>query len=107
MTRLFFALCLVAFSVIAPVNGYAEIEKPRTAIEFTNAVIEERCKETGGEWVMFADGCADTCYRVERENVSCPRVFRRSCECGPEKCWETGTVACVTNESVKKEIKKQ
>jgi len=98
------ALVGVLFSSAFVTIEAKEKDKP-SAIEFTNAMIKERCVKDGGAWTMFADGCADTCYRIEKENVSCPRIFRSSCECGESKCWDTGSVSCVLNESVKKENK--
>ncbi len=95
-----FTFCSVFFVVITGQVNAAEGEK-NNAVVFTNNMLKERCAADGGEWTMFTDGCADTCYRLQKANVSCPRVFRSSCECGEDKCWDTGAVACISNEQAK------
>lgn len=102
----FIIVIFLACGVVSP-YGWAKDEKKPSAIEFTNAMIKERCSATGGEWILFNDGCADTCYRIQNENVSCPKIFRNSCECGQDKCWDTATVACVSHEQILDEKSKK
>jgi len=42
------------------------------------------CKEGGGKWRAFSDGCGDVCGS---ENAACTASFADACDCGSDACW--------------------
>lgn len=55
------------------------------SIEVTNDVL---CTESGGKWIEYSSGCADTCDFVRNpEATSCIQAFVFSCDCGSDECW--------------------
>ena len=53
------------------------------------------CKNSGGKMKDFRNGCADKCGTKE----VCTQIITRSCDCGPDKCWNN-------NQCIKNDIRK-
>ena len=52
------------------------------------------CRNGGGTWRTFSDGCGDTCGTA---NMLCTAAFGSGCDCGPGACWDVSS--CVTGSS--------
>ncbi len=62
---------------------------------------EAECERVEGEWMLFSNGCVDSCYAARNPNPTCTQAQKLGCSCGPDKCWETdqvsGKATCVPN----------
>lgn len=92
--RLFLTICLAVMGLTIATGVHAQSKK-----QIVNAeILIDACKDNGGTWRTFSNGCADTCYKVQQKNPMCPMAFRDSCDCGKDKCWDTGSLECVDND---------
>lgn len=55
------------------------------------------CKNSGGKMKDFRNVCADQCG-ITKDDM-CAQVITRSCDCGPDKCWNN-------NQCIKNDIRK-
>lgn len=54
------------------------------------------CKDSGGLWRQFNNGCVDSCSNVDG-SMLCTQAFTFGCDCGSDKCWNGDS--CVANPS--------
>ncbi len=48
-----------------------------------------KCALSGGKWVEFENGCADSCVlKRSDKNLNCPQVKTMGCDCPKGMCWE-------------------
>ena len=59
--------------------------------------VEELCMMSGKHMKTFPDTCADHCSEIKEGERACGEMLTRSCECGPDKCWNGSE--CVSNPS--------
>jgi hypothetical protein len=55
----------------------------------------QQCRQAGGEWTQFPNGCVDSCAYAANPQMMCATVLTTSCECGPDHCWNGNT--CLPN----------
>ncbi len=53
------------------------------------------CRQGGGEWRQFPNGCVDSCNYAANPGVMCTQALTYGCDCGPDQCW-SGDI-CVDN----------
>lgn len=71
--------------------------KPITA-PLTAATPQEGCSSAGGTWKEFSNACKDICVsNKDKAFRVCTQVMSYGCECGPDRCFEPRTSACVPN----------
>jgi hypothetical protein len=47
----------------------------------------DACINSGGNWRIYTDSCADNCYLLNNPNQNCLIVMTNACDCGLDKCW--------------------
>ncbi len=53
---------------------------------------EKECERVGGEWIVFSNGCVDSCLKERsKEPVACTQALTPGCDCGPLACWNGKT----------------
>ncbi|MDA7705062.1 hypothetical protein N8772_01100 [Rickettsiales bacterium] len=55
----------------------------------------ESCQKTGGKMKDFRNSCADNCGI--KKGVFCAQIITKSCDCGPDKCWDK--IKCIKNDT--------
>jgi hypothetical protein len=93
-------VCLLIFVAMWNTSHAQDNKHANNPTRFTNEMLVKRCEASAGKWTIFHDGCADTCYRIQKENVQCPQMLRSSCDCGEDKCWDTRSVGCIENKTL-------
>lgn len=80
-------------------GGVATIEQVDDALAALEGQVREskqqQCREEGGEWRQFPNGCVDSCNYARNPDVICTQALTMGCDCGPEQCWNGA--ACVPN----------
>lgn len=62
-------------------NGSKILDDPR-----------QECVRASGEWKIFPDGCADSCFKARSaEPVFCTAALIDGCDCGADRCWNGKT----------------
>lgn len=56
---------------------------------------EDICENQGGEWILFNNGCVDSCqYNRNKSDVMCTQALTMGCNCGKDKCWNQEEKVC-------------
>ncbi len=48
---------------------------------------KEQCRVSGGQWIMFNNGCLDTCEYRRGEVKFCTQARKLGCYCSGSRCW--------------------
>ena len=81
-----------------PVSAPAEMTPTPTPTPTTMpGSPQEGCLASGGTWQAFSNSCVDSCYLVSNPRTPCLAAMRMGCECGPSRCWDSESNACVPN----------
>ena len=49
---------------------------------------EEECLRVDGQWIIFYDGCVDSCFKARsNKTVYCTLALQEGCDCGEDRCW--------------------
>ena len=73
------ALFVSACQADAGVQKEATPEPPRSELEM--------CRASGGEWIMFNNGCVDMCEYRRGEVTMCTQARKLGCYCKGHRCW--------------------
>jgi hypothetical protein len=52
------------------------------------------CYRSGGRWLLFVNGCDDSCERAANPDLACRQASQESCDCGEGKCWNGQMQIC-------------
>lgn len=87
-------ICLIASVIISGCQ-----QKSRTDDSKILEDPQQECARASGEWKIFPDGCADSCFKARsKEPVFCTAVLTDGCDCGADRCWNGKT--CEANDFV-------
>lgn len=72
-----------------------------------NDIKEALCKQNGGTWQQFSNGCADNCSSKIAKFSMCTTALTYGCKCGDNKCWDSMGNKCMLVENYKKIIEQK
>lgn len=63
----------------------AQTEEPTEVVPVRSE--KEQCRASGGQWMMFNNGCLDSCEYRRGEVTMCTQVRQMGCYCKGARCW--------------------
>ncbi len=69
------------------------VNSPVSAIDW-EASEKNLCYRSGGRWVVFADGCDNSCERIANPDLGCSQEGVEACDCGDDRCWNREKQTC-------------
>lgn len=80
-------LCAAVFAALCLSACQADAGVEKTAPPTPERTPKEQCAASGGQWLMFNNGCLDTCEYRRGQVTMCTQVRKLGCYCKGTRCW--------------------